>query len=677
MPASLTWGGYDLARFVDHQETFALGSSDMVPRVLVRGIEINTGEDQEQPSHWNSSITTLSDWDRSFTAIIDTTTPFLWLPNDVCDKFANALNLTYNDTFDLYTLDNEQYGQLTDLDGFSFVFTLSGSDNQDNFGDPLDTPGVVNITLPARAFVDLLQYPFMDEAIEYGDPAVPYFSLRRSGSNNTLVIGRSFLQESYLVTQYDLALFSIHQAKFPENPEVDVNIQAIEQPENSPYPPPTLTRNRGLSKGQMAGVVVGAVGIVAIIFFGFWYLRQKRTQRDAHSSDGIDLDKKSSLSPTPDIEPKVSPLARILTKIKRRPLKGGKRGLPADQELNEVENHEIYEMPAPRPPVELNVEEDHGSMGDDTRLGLGGREQLSAYDQAQKIIDWQLAGPVPEYSPPATGMMPPPEKSLPIEYPAISDGPAGNDQTVDNEHLTLHHQPSLAPVSPAGPESSRSGSVNTSPSPISPRGEWTNQFPEASLPIDSIPPPVLSSVAAPDFPEPGRIHIGEPFAESALRRQLSQNPFQHTLTEPALQSHNFSLQRSQTDPLNYKAQFPHDTRSRPRVNIPKNPPVTNFTIYPDDDLESLGSNFTEEEEKIQEMVTRMRMQEMQAQGLAPLPDSVAGPSDEAQTSASFAPPQIFREFSSRNTQGRIQSGSELIHVPHLAEKRYSWEEDRT
>jgi hypothetical protein len=37
------------------------------------------------------------------TALIDSSTPYLWLPKSICEKFATALGLVYDDALNLYT----------------------------------------------------------------------------------------------------------------------------------------------------------------------------------------------------------------------------------------------------------------------------------------------------------------------------------------------------------------------------------------------------------------------------------------------------------------------------------------------------------------------------------------------------------------------------------------------
>lgn len=403
-PVSLTLGGYDPARFQEHNNDFTLNRDDGIPRVLVRGITVTPDEGKDTPDNWDSRETMLSSWNSSFDVIIDSTTPYLWLPNDICDQFADAFNLTYNSTFDLYTLTDNQYTTLLDEKAFSFTFVLSSFDNNDNFGDPYDVTGVVNITVPSRAFTGLLQYPFMNRTIAYGDPAIPYFMLRRGG-NSTWILGRSFLQESYLITKFDEVIFKIHQARFPGAFD-ESNLVAIEQTANSPYPPPAELYG-GLSKGQKAGIGVGAgLGIITVIAVALWCYKGRR-QRRAYKRSGSAMDENGAGVPIIAANTPKSSFQHILSKItgwKASPKVG--QGEKDEGKPSEAPNSQIYELPVPTAPAELDAD-DGNSWNGDTELGSNDSQQLSAYENARRKMDQQLQGPVPAYTPPADNVVPP------------------------------------------------------------------------------------------------------------------------------------------------------------------------------------------------------------------------------------------------------------------------------
>ncbi|EQL01006.1 Eukaryotic aspartyl protease family protein [Ophiocordyceps sinensis CO18] len=375
---SATLGGVDSARFVPHDTAFTLEQGESIPHTLVRGIQLAANESKDQPDSWSSPVEILSDWNSSFTAMIDSSTPYLWLPEPVCTRFAAALNLTYNSTYELYTLSNDLYRLYTAKNSLYFTFSLTSFDNHDNFGLPLEVPGLVNITLPLQAFVSVLEYPSARGAIKYGDPAVPYFALRKS-KNDTFVIGRTFLQESYLITKFDESLYSVHQALFPANAVRDANLVPIRQPSNSPYPPPPRPhQNEELTTGQMAGIIVGAVLLCTVIIVGCCYLRRRGrlSRRGKKSKDDIDDHNDSASTLAPD-SPK-TPVSKILSKIVCRKHSQSRRGVPGvdkagtkngagvggvgNQTPPEAPDGQIYELSASAAPIELDAGSDRHSI---------------------------------------------------------------------------------------------------------------------------------------------------------------------------------------------------------------------------------------------------------------------------------------------------------------------------
>lgn len=647
-PASLVLGGYDSARFAnDHDNQFTLGSDDNFPWTLVRGVQAKTRGKTDITADWDSNPLSLMNYSDSFTAQIDSTTPFLWLPEGICDAFASALNLTYNSTFDLYLLTDGQYESFGAADAYEFVFSLSSFDNTDNFGDPLSVPGVVNITIPSRALVGTLKYPYMEEAIGYGDPAVPYFALRKS--NQSLIIGRSFLQETYLLTQYDKRTYSIHQAQFPDASSTDIT--TVEQPYGSPYPPPKQTsKGKTLSAGVIGGVVAGSVIGAILAVVAFWMCRRKRKAKQSQgSASDSDLEKRDSCSSKLETQAKGSTMTRFVNRIFDRK-KGAdvKKGGPS-----EVPNHEIFELPCPEHPIELNGDghdaDNEGEYGYDTR-------NLSAYEQARLKIDRQLAGPVPEYSPPASGQMPAPEKeqSNNIQRPAATDSPQ------------------YAPVSPPAPDSNYSNSLNGSAlSPISPQSA-TYPFTRAAT-------------------------VGPHSTRSTWGRSTGSNQTNsNSATSPVTPSRialppSPRFQRTPIDPSNvvYLGLLPdqeHQTSRPPTPEIlhPDGRPVNTLGSL-DTDGASFNSSIAGEDE------IRWHMHLLEEARLAALRDAQGDTDVASSTMDSHRRWSLQTEHFERSHDspagttnpgthsGReyldLAAGMEFVHVPQLAHRRYSWEEE--
>ncbi|KAG5960868.1 hypothetical protein E4U57_008014 [Claviceps arundinis] len=694
---SATLGGYDAARFVPHDNIFPMEQTEGAPRPRVRGIEISA-KNSSLPAGWPSATRLLMTYNQTFTAVIDTTTPYLWFPAAICDAFTKALNLSYNDTLGFYTLTNEQYVNFTaPTNSLSLKFSFSSKDNNDNFGLPLNVPGVVNITLPIQSFVSLLQYPFMNATIRQDDPAVPYLTLRK-GIGENFIIGNAFLQESYIITRYDSSAFSIHQARFPLDPIGGAQLQAIYQPPDSPFPPPVNPNvSTGLSTGAMVGIAVGVVAFVSLLLLaGFYYRRHRHQQREKVGHELYDVkDTTSTLSPEDSHQ---GPMSRLVSRIFGRRLIPQETAAAADLTTTETRSAleapdcQIYELPAPVPPAELDAgdADDHSIMGD-TDLGTDSTQyhSLTAYEIARRKLDRQLQGPVPEYTPSAEGSYAPHEKA------AIPDM-----QPLDAIQPTLALQPS--PISPARSRGADSMTIHTyvasEPSPVSPRGDW--------IPAE-FPSPVTLSLL------PGSVYSGQRsrgYSTVSGSWSINSGIAPSTTTSDQIPPLPASFQRTPIDqsrvvclgPIPANAQLPCPsaaTRSRSRSrsqsksqNATENghgPPPALVCAGTHTSMGSLGSNFTEEEGDVGKVVQQ-------------LSSPHGGPSSETSNSAiaigvtrehtpfAAAPPEMDApvEWTKDETSlkakasvsdcssegGRIDPGRDLIHVPQVADKRYSWEE---
>ncbi|OLN87960.1 Aspartic proteinase yapsin-3 [Colletotrichum chlorophyti] len=653
-PCSVTLGGYDASRFIPHSNEFSLDPSDGLPHALVRGIEVTVGDGKEIPNGWDAATRVLSNMSTSFSAIIDSSTPYFWLPEAVCDEFAKALNLTYNSTFDLYTVTNEHYAALrAGSSSYSFTFSFTSHDNNDDFGRPLQVPGVVNITITAAAFAQVLRYPFLDESIKYGEPAVPYFPLRRTSNlTSTFVIGRTFLQEAYLITKYDTGVFSLHQALFPNEPLQQLQLQSITQPDNSPFPPPKAqesSTHNGLTTVQMAGIA-GGVAAACLTLLIYWYCCRRRGKARATSTRSLEDGKDAASSIIP--EPPASPIVKIFTRIlgKKRPKRCsahevmGSTSQPV--EVGADANHAVYELPAPVGPIELDGD-DSKSVNEHTEFGTDETHNLGAYELARRKVDMQLRGPVPAYTPPENpANLPPPEKTLQDLSPTATI--TGTDLMSMDFGL------------PASVRDSSSSNHSSLPSPMSPRVEWTNR-------MSSLPSPLTEglSYSSPTF-SVSNSGTTMPQPVSPESEAFTTNLSDFTSSPPSIPlpaipvSPPSTYQRTPIDSSNVICLGPLPNNvclSGPGETSPPFACSQGHDIVVPEILsanrlstDTLGSNWTEFE---QELIA----QELTRQG------SLPGNNGRSRSAEG--------DFS-RSQQ--CIDGSELIHVPQMAERRYSWEE---
>lgn len=649
---SLTLGGYDANRFEPHDVQFSLNATMRQPQTLIRAITASVSDVGQAPTNWSTASIPLSSFNESMIATIDSSTPYLWLPPTICDRFARALDLTWNETFGLYLFSGasnlERYKSTPDL---SFTFTLSSLDNRDNFGSPLDMPGLINITISGDAFIQSLRYPFMN-LIEYGAPAIPYFPLKRAENGSQVIIGRTFLQESYIITNYETSKFSIHKARFPDNPLRDTSIQTIVAAPNSPYPgPPPVEGNKShqMSQNQIAGVVVGVcLGLIALVTTFILVRRKRRSFKD--DRDEHDPDEFGEKSNTPEPDSPMSQTAMTLFRMKTRAKNyqkkaGNKKGRKKDghveaHEVGADSSHARYEMPAPLP-VELDATETNTvssvffkvASGEDT-LGQASYERPQQWSQP----------------PPPSGLTSNPAKNMDGNTRAAHVPPPINTQ-----YLPLAYAENPSPTS----SPSQDQYMNGMPSPITPPSDGSTYFGDYPSPIAGFFPTRTlsrSTISNPTMVYTPPSPLGQTDSTSLARSasSVASSSTQATYSLPPQPP----IQRTPIDsthvlclgPLPNNVRLPHQLMAQkppatqgPNVAMPPIghipiPPIPPTPSYSEahsrrqSTADTLGSNYTlEEEARVQ--VTR------------------------AGTSAF----------------GRMD-GFDIVHVPQMAHRRYSWEE---
>ncbi|KAK3306887.1 aspartic peptidase domain-containing protein [Chaetomium strumarium] len=672
--ASLTLGGYDTLRFVPHGTTFSLDPVTRLPTVRLRGITAEVPSMEQAPTkNWTSAAHPLVTMDDAIVAIIDSSTPYLWLPTEVCERFAAALNLTWREDLGVYVFVNgSQYMHYQSDTSLSFTFSLSSYQNADNFGRPLETPGVVNITLPSAAFAQLLRYPFKN-VVQWGDSSIPYFPLKRSTkqvNDNQYIIGRVFMQEAYIITSYDRASYSIHQSRFPDNAATNYSLEAITRPDDSPYPKyegPTTTTS-GLNAGQITGIVLSAFVSGSILALLLWFCLIRKRKDKQKEPSGQEEDNEDGPRAMEEREEAQNPVKRMFTKIirKKRSRKptahetDGRTTRPI--EVGAEAEHQVFEMPVPPVPVELDS---HDVGDDDTEFGVDSTEGLSQYEITRRKLERQIQGPVPTYTP-----------------TTFSSPGAGPEKLMHDLSPVAHYRP---PEEPSPASSPTYPPTNALPSPLTPHGDWTNRMFELPSPMTVAPPrhilqgPANGSDSGGYSPvSPQSPHSQQTYAPSSITRSASDaSPISPT---GSAQPPSPTLQRTPIDPsrvvclgpLPDNVRIPRIQPSLPQIVPPSSSsagtgpaylhshslalprPLHHHRSQTQCSTDTLGSNFTVEEEG------RLRTDETTSK------NSVR--QDQERQDHDYDVPR------SPCSMERIEAGSELIHVPQVAEKRYSWED---
>lgn len=282
---SLTLGGYDASRFITNDVSFSL--STVEEHDLVVGLQSITYSDS------NTEGSPLISYGDGFLALIDSTLPNIWLPLSACDAFATAFGLTFNSLKLIYIINSTMH-DANIKNNASVTFQLGN----------LDTGGaVVNITLPYASF---------DLNFTTNDPNVSnttaYFPLRQAQQNTQYTLGRAFLQEAYLIVDYERKNFSVSQCDFSGKPSHIVAISSVNAtdanaPGASPSPSATPSgvagadqnSSSGLSSGAIAGLAIGiivlAIILASAVLFILWRKRKARGRHEtAAELPGDDLE---------------------------------------------------------------------------------------------------------------------------------------------------------------------------------------------------------------------------------------------------------------------------------------------------------------------------------------------------------------------------------------------------
>jgi hypothetical protein len=390
VPASLTLGGVDANRFVPNALSFTL-SQDYAPIVAINSISLSTGTDA-LPSNWNSNPQTLFDISQADLFTIDSSTPFLWLPEQACDAFASALNLTYDDTLQLYlfTADNSSSPEALNAWNLTFTFSLSnipGSSNQ------------IDLTLPYDAFNLQLTYPFPNLAANFSSPPTNYFPLRKAANSTQYTIGRAFLQETYLTVDYERNNFSLSQAVFNLEAVSNVNLFSISRPAGSIWPGPGS--QSGLSAGAKAGIAVAAVLAFACAIFVWWFCFYKK--RSGRGVGSAEKPKRRSLLGRLQRGPSSQTTVSELLGDKRHPTE-----VPADSSASRFELSANAPVEMPAGPVSPSFYQGPDSNARVSALSRNDPrrpaelEHHSSADKAAEAIataSERSGSPVPPYSP--------------------------------------------------------------------------------------------------------------------------------------------------------------------------------------------------------------------------------------------------------------------------------------
>lgn len=200
-------------------------------------------------------------------ANIDSATSQLWLPLETCKNFEQAFGLVYDNNTDLYLVNDTVHAQLK-RNNPSVTLTV-GSGTM-----------TTNIEMHYNAFDLIAGIPLFNDS-------TPYFPLRRAANESQYALGRVFLQEAYIVVDWERNNLTIGQT-IPQNATThivpirsvsdDSTSTASPAPTSSPSPAPKHSNT-----GTIAGAAVAVIAILAIAV-GIGYCLYRRKRRSSSSS---------------------------------------------------------------------------------------------------------------------------------------------------------------------------------------------------------------------------------------------------------------------------------------------------------------------------------------------------------------------------------------------------------
>jgi hypothetical protein len=235
----------------------------------------------------NTLTSDVTELDRNFPALIDSSRPFLYLPQKVVTAIVRGWGLKpMNNLSDEYwTIDDKQHTVLLQQKPF-LRFNL-GQTSQ-----PSPTPSkrsTVSITLPYEAIVQPLDYP-------YAANTTRFIPIRSTDNTQAYMLGRTFLQEAYLTVDYERSKFAIAPALFPPPGKKNILPICVTAAKCPKY----TGEKTGLSTTTIAGIAGGLGGATTLLLLALFFLRKaKLRKRRREAEDAAIIAKKESDLQTP------------------------------------------------------------------------------------------------------------------------------------------------------------------------------------------------------------------------------------------------------------------------------------------------------------------------------------------------------------------------------------------
>jgi len=199
-------------------------------------------------------------------AALDTMQPFMWLPIVICQQFEQAFGLTWNDTAEMYFVNDTLHEYLVS-ENATVTFTL---------GQSTTSGPTIDIVLPYGSFDLTASYP----VVSGNDTR--YFPLKRAANSTQYTLGRTFFQETFLTADYERRNFSLSQVNWHGGEQNIVTIRRINDPSAS------ASQGGGsgsISGGAIAGIVGGVLAILALAVLAITLVRRKKRRQAREAAE--------------------------------------------------------------------------------------------------------------------------------------------------------------------------------------------------------------------------------------------------------------------------------------------------------------------------------------------------------------------------------------------------------
>ncbi|KAJ6263374.1 Candidapepsin-1 [Drechslerella dactyloides] len=266
-PPQLVFGGYDPTKYLpgsrqNHSMEVASNGGPTMQVTLDRLFLNITGPEKKKTFATNSSLL-----GESINVIIDSSTPFCWLPRNVTDRIAQSVGAVWNATLGTtgYYVYNTSQPAFENRVNATLAFHVDGAG---------DTWLFNSITVSQSLFL------VPPTANVPADSKLNYLPLMPVDNADTYVLGRSFLQQMYLMANYHTMQFSLSQINLNSQSKAQyIKIDAPAPPvpsAPSSQPPPERPKSKSLSGSAIAGIAIGLVIVVGLLLgVILWYTRKR------------------------------------------------------------------------------------------------------------------------------------------------------------------------------------------------------------------------------------------------------------------------------------------------------------------------------------------------------------------------------------------------------------------